>query len=266
MEKFIFKPEDGYENAAAFPDTLNEEENRKQLNELPKQLLAFLNKLTETLNSTKGAKEIGNEVIEMCKLPDGSYAANISDQLKIIVAKMVISDTTRYLRVSSEGILEYSKDGTYWRSTAGQTGPKGDGIPDGGIIGQYIVKTENGCQWADAEVEWGNVKGDINNQEDLIKKLESINAKSKRLDITIQVNQWSAEGVFRLENEFIKSSPETNQEWIMPSITNLSVEQYQTILALGLTDYAQGDGWTEVKATHIPAIDIPMIVILRGEV
>lgn len=266
MKKFIFTPEDGYENATSFPDSLSEEENRKQLNELPKQLLSFLNKTVETLNSINGAKEIGNDVIEMCRMPDGSYAMNISDQLKIVAAKMVISDTTRYLRVNSEGILEYSKDGTYWRSTAGQVGPKGDGIPDGGINGQYIVKTENGCQWADAEVNWGNIKGDISNQIDLIKKLESINAKSKRLDITIQVNQWSAEGIFRLENEFIKSSPETNQEWIMPSTTNLTVEQYKTILALGLTDYAQGDGWTEVKATHIPVIDIPMVVILRGEV
>lgn len=266
MEKFIFTPEDGYENAAAFADTMSEEENRKQLNELPKQLLAFLNKLTETLNSNKGAKEIGNEVIEMCKMPDGSYAANISDQLKIIVAKMVISDTTRYLRVSSEGILEYSKDGTYWRSTAGQTGPKGDGIPDGGIIGQYIVKTENGCQWADAEVEWGKVKGDINNQIDLIDKFNSINIKSNRRDITIQVNQWSPEGIFRFEDPLIKETPETNQEWIMPPVSTLTEEQKITIFALNLLDNGQGDGWAEVKAKNIPTVDIPMVVILRGEI
>ncbi|MEG0580011.1 MAG: hypothetical protein RR490_08855, partial [Niameybacter sp.] len=175
------------------------------------------------------------------------------------------------LRLNEQFIIEYSVDGERWFPTygTGPAGPAGAGIIRGGKAGQVLAKMSDvdyDTYWVDVLPTWGKIQGDITQQQDLMDLLAGIKIKSAKVSLTILVNQWN-NGVYRLENALIKGAPsETTQEWIMPPLASLTEAQKQTILSLNLLDNGQADGWAEVKAGVVPTIDIPMIVILRGEV
>ena len=101
MDKLVFNPTTGYNDASAFPDPASEAETRQQIQELHTQTQTFLNAMVDTLASSTGADNIGVATGE-----------TLQSAIASLKSGKVASVDVKAVQVSANNTLQVSFDGT----------------------------------------------------------------------------------------------------------------------------------------------------------
>lgn len=111
MDQFTFYPVDGLEDASIFTNPTSETEVRTQLNNLHKQTRDFINSMITAYSASttdaSGAHQIGSASISRL-----GNVLTVYGQLLALASNSVFSSTIKNIRISADGALEYSLDGT----------------------------------------------------------------------------------------------------------------------------------------------------------
>lgn len=141
MEKFNFNPVNGFLDVDAFPDPLNENETREQMQRLHNQLADFVNKI---------APEYNGEVV-MIRFDSDlrlEYSRNGVDWLPTLASGNIILDqygtqlpNRNRLQFINAVLRDDSANGRIIIECS--TGEPGPGVPEGGAINQVLAKASD---------------------------------------------------------------------------------------------------------------------------
>ena len=114
------------------------------------------NRYSLLFSSLSTAPSVGDSVL--FKTTDGENEFLTFGEIYSVVAGTIGVDALSYLGVGWDS-PNIGDNGNWWvgNSDTGvpATGPKGDGLPESGELGQVMTKTESGPMWADApEPDW----------------------------------------------------------------------------------------------------------------
>ncbi len=138
MEKFKFNPENGFRDVDAFPDPLNENETREQMQRLHDQLADFVNKIAPGYNGEVVMIRFDSDL----RL---EYSRNGVDWLPTLASGHIVLDQTgtqlpnrNRLQFKNAVIRDDASSGlTIVECSTGEPGP---GVPEGGAINQVLAK------------------------------------------------------------------------------------------------------------------------------
>lgn len=138
MEKFNFNPPQGFLDVDAFPDPLNENETREQMQRLHDQLADFVNKIATGYNGEVVMIRFDSDL----RL---EYSRNGVDWLPTLASGHIVLDQTgtqlpnrNRLQFKNATIRDDASSGlTIVECSTGEPGP---GVPEGGAINQVLAK------------------------------------------------------------------------------------------------------------------------------
>ena len=141
MEKFKFNPENGFRDVDAFPDPLNENEIREQMQRLHDQLADFVNKIAPGYNGEVVMIRFDSDL----RL---EYSYNGEDWLPTLSSGHIVIDqigtqlpNRSRLQFKNAIVRDDSVNGyTIVECSTGEAGP---GVPEGGTTAQVLTKASN---------------------------------------------------------------------------------------------------------------------------
>lgn len=141
MEKFKFNPENGFKDVDAFPDPLNENETREQMQRLHDQLADFVNKIAPGYNGEVVMIRFDSDL----RL---EYSRNGVDWLPTLASGHIVLDQAgtqlpnrNRLQFKNAVIRDDASSGlTIVECSTGEPGP---GVPEGGAINQVLAKASD---------------------------------------------------------------------------------------------------------------------------
>lgn len=141
MEKFKFNPENGFKDVDAFPDPLNENETREQMQRLHDQLADFVNKIAPGYNGEVVMIRFDSDL----RL---EYSRNGVDWLPTLASGHIVLDQAG-TQLPNRNRLQFKnaviRDDAYSGLTIVEcsTGEPGPGVPEGGAINQVLAKASD---------------------------------------------------------------------------------------------------------------------------